>query len=316
MIPARKQEHHGRFMKIKTRRYYIYYALRLALFLSRLLPLKFLLWAAEGLGRLAFRFAGKYRDTAVFNLDRVFPDRRGSNVKTAERVFVNFVKNGVEWIKLLYMKPSGVSGIIEGVRGKEHLDEVMSGGRGAVVLGFHFGNWELLGVGMKVLGYPGACVVRRIYFEKYDSMIVGMRERFGARVIYRDESPKKMLAELRQGNVLGIVPDQDVDSIDGVFVDFFGKPAHTPTAPVKIASTAGTSIVPVFVVRGDNDKHTIVMEKPIRVPEKIRDKDEIRRYTQQWSDLLEKYAREYPEQWVWVHKRWKTAPPGEGSPPA
>ena len=298
-------------MKIKTRRYYIYHLLRMALFLSRFVPLRVLLCVAEFAGRIGFAVLSKYRDIAVDNLERIFPERHDENVKIAEKVFVNFVKNGAEWIKLLSMSPDEVRNIIPEVLGREYLDRVLSRGKGALVMGFHFGNWELLGIGLRVLGYPGALVARRIYFDRYDDIITGMRSRFEARVIYRDESPKKMLAELKKGNILGIVPDQDVDSVDGVFVDFLGYPAYTPTAPVKIASAAGTSIVPVFVVRGAGNKHTMIIEKPIEVPERIKDRCEIEKYTREWSDMLDVYVRKYPEQWVWVHKRWKTAPPGK-----
>jgi KDO2-lipid IV(A) lauroyltransferase len=207
------------------------------------------------------------------------------------------------------MGPLEVRRIIPEVRGRGYLDEVLSRGKGALVMGFHFGNWELLGIGLRVLGYPGALVARRIYFDRYDAIITGMRAKFDARVIYRDESPKKMLLELKKGNVLGIVPDQDVDSVDGVFVDFMGVPAYTPSAPVKLASVSGAAIVPVFVVRGPDNKHTMIIEKPIHVPEKIKDKEDIKRYTEEWSGILESYVRKYPDQWVWVHKRWKTIPP-------
>ncbi|HPN72609.1 MAG TPA: lysophospholipid acyltransferase family protein [Candidatus Omnitrophota bacterium] len=295
-------------MKIKTRRYYVYYCLKGALLLARAVPLGVLLFISDHAGRLAFRFLKKYRQTAIDNLDMVFPERKKENAATAEKVFVNFIKNGAEWVKLLSMGPDEVRRMIPEVRGRENLDEVLSGGKGALVMGFHFGNWELLGIGLRVLGYPGSLVARRIYFDRYDSIITGMRARFDAKVIYRDESPKKMLMELRKGNVLGIVPDQDVDSIDGVFVDFFGRPAYTPTAPVKLASAAGTAIVPVFVIRGEDNRHTMVIEKPIRLPERLKDKEEIRSFTQQWSDVLESYVRRYPDQWVWVHKRWKTVP--------
>jgi Kdo2-lipid IVA lauroyltransferase/acyltransferase len=295
-------------MKIKTRRYYVYFCLRAVLCLARIIPLRVLLVLSAAAGKAAYGFLGKYRDIAVSNLDRVFPGEHHGNVKIAEDVFINFVKNGAEWGKLLSMSPEDVRKIIPEVRGREHLDEVLSRGKGALVMGFHFGNWELLGIGLRVLGYPGALVARRIYFDRYDALITGMRARYDAKVIYRDESPKKMLAELKKGNVLGIVPDQDVDSIDGVFVDFLGAPAYTPTAPVKLASVAGTAIVPVFVIRGAKDRHTLAIEKPIYVPEKIKDKNEIKRYTQKWSDVLELYVRKYPQQWVWVHKRWKTAP--------
>jgi KDO2-lipid IV(A) lauroyltransferase len=115
-----------------------------------------------------------------------------------------------------------------------------------------------------------------------------------------------MLKILKHGGILGIVPDQDVDSVDGVFVDFFGKEAYTPTAPVKLAMAAKTQIVPIFVVRKKDNTHKLVVEKPIDVLRGDEKEEDIRRYTQAWTSLLEKYVRKYPQQWVWVHKRWKT----------
>ncbi|MGB2600612.1 MAG: lysophospholipid acyltransferase family protein [Candidatus Omnitrophota bacterium] len=293
-------------MKIKTRRYYIYYLIRVAFFLLGLIPLKIGLFIADVLGRMAFSFLKKYRETAVSNLDDVFGNDHQSNLEITEGVFRNFAKNGAEWIKLSSMDPGKISSIVTEDEGFEHLDAVLSEGNGAVVLGFHFGNWELLGLYSRYKGYPGTLVARRIYFHKYDKIISRMRQRFDAPVIYRDESPKKMLKVLKSGNILGIVPDQDVDSIDGIFVDFFGKPAFTPVAPVKIAMAAKTKIVPIFVVRKKDNTHKVVVEKPIDPSSGGRDKEDIKRYTQQWSSLLEKYVRQYPEQWVWIHERWKT----------
>lgn len=297
--------------KIKTRRYYVYYLAKIGLFIVSLVPIKVSLAAGGLFGRAGFRYLKKYREIALSNLDMALGEDPQRNRQIAEKMFVNFVKNGVEWAKLLSMGPREVKKMISGVYGREHLDEVMANGKGALVMGFHFGNWEMLGIGLRTLGYPGALVARRLYFEGYERIISRMRARFDARVIYRDESPRKMLAELKKGNVLGIVPDQDVDSIEGTFVEFFGMPAHTPTAPVKMASAAGTAIVPIFIVRNADDTHKLLIEKPILVPEKIKDEREINRYTREWTRILEARVREYPDQWVWVHKRWKTKVPGK-----
>lgn len=293
-------------MKIKTRRYYLYYLIRVAFFLLSLIPLKISLFIADVLGKAGFRFLGKYRDTAISNLDEVFGGDRELNREIAEGVFRNFAKNGAEWVKLSSMDPRKLGEIVTEDEGLEHLDAVLAEGNGAVVMGFHFGNWELLGLYLRHKGYPGSLVARRIYFHKYDKIITRLRNRFDAPVIYRDESPKKMLKVLRSGKILGIVPDQDVDSIEGVFVDFFGKPAFTPVAPVKMAMAARTKIVPVFVIRKKDNTHKLVVEKPIDPSSGGRTEEDIKKYTQQWSSLLEKYVRKYPEQWVWIHERWKT----------
>jgi KDO2-lipid IV(A) lauroyltransferase len=155
------------------------------------------------------------------------------------------------------------------------------------------------------MGYSSNVIARPIYYEKYEEWISSLRKGMGVNVIYRTDSPKKLLYRLKENELVGIMPDQDIDSVEGVFVDFFGKKAYTPSAPVKIAMASGTPIIPMFIVRNGR-RHTIFVEEPIRV-QKSEDKEEdVLRYTQQWSDVVESYVRRYPEQWVWMHKRWKT----------
>ncbi|MDD4956483.1 MAG: lysophospholipid acyltransferase family protein [Candidatus Omnitrophica bacterium] len=298
-------------MKIKYRRYYIYYLAKTLFFLLALLPLRAGMALAAALGRLVFRLLPGYAKTTVANLDAAFPGNGDRNRKIAENVFRNVAMNGVEWVKLLFSRVSVIDSMVTEVSGREHLDSVLAGGRGALIITFHFGNWELAGLYLAHIGYNGSLVARKVYFYKYNKFLEKMRARYNAKVIYRDESPKKMLGALHRGEVVGIVPDQDVDSVNGVFVDYFGRKAYTPVAPVKIAMAVGTGIVPVFVIRKKDNTHRVVIEEPI-YPVKGDDVDgNIRRYTEEWTSLLERYVREYPEQWVWMHKRWKTRPEEE-----
>ena len=272
----------------------------------RFIPLKVSLTVAGLLGKLGFRLLKKHRDIALSNLDEVFSSNHQENEKIAEQVFVNFAKNGAEWIKLSSMDLKKMDKVVTSFENKEYLDEVMDAGKGAVVLGFHFGNWELLGFYLRHRGYPGAFIARRIYFHKYDKFLVKLRGRYDAKMIYRDESPKKMLRALKEGRAFGVFADQDVDSIDGIFVDFFGKKAYTPTAPVKLARAARTKIVPIFIIRNEDGTHKFVAEKPIDPSVGDGSEEDVKKYTQMWTDILEKYVRKYPGQWAWMHPRWKT----------
>jgi len=294
-------------MKIKTRRYHIYYWAKFFLGVGSLIPLRVSLPIASFLGKVASRVVPKYRQIAVDNLNMVFSDNQAENVKIAENVFSNLAKNGAEWVKLSVMDPKEFDRVVTETEGLERLDKVLAAGRGAVVLGFHFGNWEMLGFALRSRGYPGALVARRIYFHKYDKFVNRLREKFDARVIYREESPKRMLRELKSGGVLGILADQDIDSVGGTFVDFFSKKAYTPQAPVKIAMAAKTQIVPIFIVRKKDNTHKLVVEDVIDVTGCENTEENVTHFTQGWTSLLEKYVRKYPEQWVWMHRRWKTA---------
>ena len=295
--------------KIKYRRYYFYYLLRVAIFVVSLLPLRVSQAIAGCLGRAGAVILPKYRRMAVENLRAGLGIGRADAQRVAGDVFANLAKNGAEWIRLSVIDPSDLGRIVTEAEGLENIDEALKAGKGVIVLAFHFGNWELTGMYLRYKGYPGQTIVRRIYFHKYDKLVNGLRKRFDVHVIYRDESPKKMLKVLRGNGIMGIVPDQDIDSIDGVFVDFFGRPAYTPTAPVKLAMVSGAKVVPVFVVRKKDGTHKLIADRVINMPADDRSDEAVKRYTQQWTGVLEKYVRQYPEQWVWLHRRWKTQPP-------
>ncbi len=134
-----------------------------------------------------------------------------------------------------------------------------------------------------------------------------MRASKNVNVIYRDESPKKLLKVLRKNEVLGLLADQDMDSVDGVFVEFFGKPTYTAKAPVAIAMASKAPLIPLFVIWGPK-RHKLIIEDPIEIEIKATKEETIKHNTQKWTRLLESYIRKYPDHWVWMHRRWKTKP--------
>lgn len=294
--------------KIKTRRYYIYYSARVLFFILKLIPRRISIAVSDLLGKNAFRFLEKYRSITLSNLNDVFGEDILENKRIAKDVFRNIAKNGADWIRFLSCNAKNVSKLVTEVEGLENLDQALARGKGVILLASHFGNWELLSIYLYSNGYSGSIVAKRIYFEKYDKLINQLRRKFGANIVYRDDSPKKLLRILKSGGMLGILADQDVDSIEGTFVDFFGKPAHTPVAPVKIGMVTGASLVPAFMIRKSDNTYKLSVEKPIELVAGENKEESIKKYTQAWTDVLEKYVKRYPEQWVWMHSRWKTQP--------
>ncbi|MDD5634138.1 MAG: hypothetical protein PHW46_02555, partial [Candidatus Omnitrophica bacterium] len=173
-------------MKIKTRRYYIYYFLKIALFLMSRVPLQVSLFFAGMLGNLGFYLLPKYRDIAVRNLGEAFAGDTKKCEEITKKLFANLAKNGAEWIKLYAIKPKDIFKIVTEFENIEYLKEAVAKGRGVIGLSFHFGNWELLAICLKQMGYEGSVVARRIYFYKYNDLLVKMRARFGLGTIYRD----------------------------------------------------------------------------------------------------------------------------------
>lgn len=173
----------------------------------------------------------------------------------------------------------------------------------------HLGNWELLPRVFGLQGFRGGVVGRRIYYEPYNLWVMRLRSFPGFRTIYQDEAVRQIHAHLKAGEIVGLLPDQDRDSVRGIFVDFFGKPAYTSVAPVKFAMAAGAPILPAFMVRMPGDRYKLLLGNLIRP--KIEGNDRaasIRKYTEAWMKDFEAVIRRYPEQWGWMHDRWKTRP--------
>ncbi len=298
-------------MKYKVRRRYIYYLLKFLLWIISFLPIRLSVRLGGFLGKLAYSLAGKNRRISISNLKFVFgKEKSASEIRTiAKQVFINLGETLAEIACLPKINRSNIHDFVEG-EGIDRLDRVLKKGKGAIILGSHFGNWELMAAyGPIARGYKISVIGRRIYYEKFNELIVKLRENSGLKVIYRDDKSllKKVVKALNNNEIIGIVPDQDVKGVDGVFVDFFGKLAYTPTGLVNIALFTGATVFPCFLVRGKN-KHKIIVEEPIQF-EVTGDKDrDILVNTQKWSKVVEGYIRKYPEQWVWIHRRWKTRP--------
>lgn len=294
-------------MKYRFRRRLLY---TLLLFLDSifvLIPYNLALDLGKFFGCLSYILLRRYRRLTKEHLRFAFANSKSEKdiSKIARSVFINLGMGFIEILSLPKTR-SRLDSIID-VKGGDNLDRVLKEGKGAIVISGHFGNWELISPYFASRGYPANVVARPVYYEKYNEWILFLRKSMGVNVILRTDSPKSLLVLLKKNELLGILPDQDIDSIEGVFIDFFGKKAYTPVAPVKLALAAGAPIVPIFIIR-NKKRHTVVVEEPIRVENRQDKEDTILLYTQKWSNLVEYYIRRYPEQWVWMHRRWKTQP--------
>jgi len=286
----------------------LYYLLRVAAFIIYLFPLGAGLFLGSALGRLAYFAGRRERLKTLANLRLAFGREKGEKEisRIACEAFSNLGKNLAELINFPKINKDNIDTLIED-RGLYKIDKALKKGKGVIVLASHFGNWELLAAYLTAKGYRGPVIARRLRFEKYDMLLNRLRASKNVEVIYRDESPKKILRVLKAGGMIGVLADQDVDSVDGVFVDFFGKSAYTPSAPASLAMATGAVMLPCFLAREDG-KRAFCVEDPIEL-EITGNKDrDIMVNTQRWSRALESFIRRYPSQWVWMHRRWKTRP--------
>ncbi|MFA6141814.1 MAG: lysophospholipid acyltransferase family protein [Candidatus Omnitrophota bacterium] len=293
-------------MKFKLRRYYLYYLGRSLAFVFYLIPLNVGIHMAEALGRAAFNLLPKYRHLTINNLKAAFGSEKteAEIQQIAKGVFINLAKSAAELVNFPKINESNIRDYVT-LKNPEILDSAFSKGKGVIIITAHIGNWELMAAGLRLYGYPGVTVGRRIYFHKYDKYLNYLRKTHDVNVIYRDESPRKILKVLRENRIVGIVADQDVDAVEGVFIDFFGKSAYTPAGPAMIAAVSKASLVPVFIVR-EGSRHELIVEKPIELTDTGNKEEDLIKNTQKWSNVVESYIRKYPDQWVWMHRRWKT----------
>jgi Kdo2-lipid IVA lauroyltransferase/acyltransferase len=188
------------------------------------------------------------------------------------------------------------------------LDEAMRAGKGAILLTGHFGNWELMGAYVAQKNYPIKVVGSPLKNPLLDKLLVDMRNNAGYRNISRGRNAKGILRALKEGALLGILMDQDIKKLNGVFVDFFGRKAHTPIGPVVLAAKFGIPIIPMFMHLEKDLTYNIQCFDPIELTDTGDTERDIVTNTQKCSDVYEKIIRQHPEQWVWIHRRWKQKP--------
>jgi len=298
----------------KFHRKILYGGLRVLMACARCLPRRIMLRVAAAFGSFVFTVLRKERDKTVSNLTMVFGGRRpAADIEgIARRVFVNLSKNLIDWIFLDRMSPAELQQLVD-IEGREKIEGVLARGKGVIVLTAHIGNWEYLAAYVALCIRHGGVVGRKVYVDEYDRLLVAMRRKNKVETIYSTDSPKRILKILRDNCVIGILPDQDVGYVNGVFVDFLGRPAYTPTGPAAISMASGAAIVPAFLIRQADDRYRIYTEDPI-VPSHTGDKKkDLYENTVKWSRVCEDYILRYPEQWVWMHKRWKTKAPRDGA---
>ncbi|MBI4971785.1 MAG: lysophospholipid acyltransferase family protein [Candidatus Omnitrophica bacterium] len=302
-------------MKNKPYRYWLYLLARGFIGFVRLLPRRLALALAAGIGSLSFDLLKKEREKTLSHLRFAYGNVKSNQeiARIGREVFVNCAKSGVDWILYPRFSRANWNKIVHWNDEFQKVDQLLAAGKGLIMVSGHFGNWEYLASTFTVHGYPGCVIGRRIYYEPYNQLIVNTRLSKGVETYYREDSPKAVLRALKGNQILGIVADQDVDSIDGIFVPFFDHPAYTPVGPAVLSLATGAPIVPGFMIRQPDDSYQMILDEPIFPNPDAPRSDEIERITRLWNAAIEKYIRLYPEQWVWMHRRWKTKLPAAGN---
>ena len=216
-----------------------------------------------------------------------------------------------EWVHFFELNRNNIEQYVT-YRGKEYWEEArrISRGRGILILTGHYGNFELLSGAHSVYGNRCAIVHRPNRNPLIDAAVTARRERFGNRVIARQGAGRQILRLLREDWMVAI--PLDLDNRGGVFVDFFGLEAATSDALARMALATGAPVLPAFLVReGSTARHQITFLPMVELSRGPDRDSAARANTQKFTKVIESMIRQHPDHWNWVHRRWKTRPPGQ-----
>jgi KDO2-lipid IV(A) lauroyltransferase len=196
--------------------------------------------------------------------------------------------------------------------GHENFLEGQRRGKGVLYLTGHIGAWELSSFSHALYGFPLHYMARPVDNKKVDGLVNGYRCLSGNLPIFKNESARVMLKILKEAGTIGILADQNTMPDEAVFVDFFGKMASTTTGIARVALHTGAAVVPGYAVWDQSlRKYRLRFEPPVELIRTGDTERDVFENTQKFTKVLEEIIRKYPEQWVWVHGRWKTRPKGE-----
>ncbi len=290
--------------------------------LVRALPLRAALALGAALGRLAYFLLGPRRRLVLANLTQAFPERPEAERRAiARRSLENLGRTLVEVLRLPDFTEDDARRRIH-VVGEENIAWIHANGKGTLALSAHFGNFEYISVGLNRLGLIRCHLIgRKIKNDRIDLAIRALRAAHGVETIPNKKSFRYIIEKLKEGCGIGVVLDQNMKRSMGIFVDFFGRAASTTPGLALLAERSGSPVVPVFAVResawrrgGDPANHVIVVGPPIPWEARGDQQEALRANTQRYTKIIEEWVRRYPDQWFWLHDRWKTRPPGEGEP--
>jgi KDO2-lipid IV(A) lauroyltransferase len=278
------------------------------------LPLAWALRLAGAVALVVYAVARPLRRVGMRNLELAFPDRTVADRRRILRAsLANLGRMVAELAHLPRLDADDLRTMVafeDEAWWRENI--VRPRDTGVLILSGHFGNWELLVFAHGMRGHPVSMVHRAIANPFVDRWLNALRARAGTRLVRKRHAAGGVLRALHDHQLLVLPFDQNSTRGLGVFVDFFGVPASTNSGIARLALRTGAPVVPAFIVReGTSGRHRVHVLPIIYVQRSGDFESDVQRASQQFSDVFESMVRRYPEQWLWVHKRWKTRPQGQ-----
>ncbi len=271
-------------------------------------PRRLQIWLGRGLGWLWFDVFRIRRQLAIDNVQKAFPEWDRSKAKAVARKSLEHLGlTIIEFALFPRIRAGNIDKYIE-VEGMDHLAEALQGGKGAFLLGSHMANGDLGIVAFSYSGFPVHLISKKFKAQWLNDIWFETRGRHGTQFIEPRRSSFEILRALKGNHPVVFVQDQYMGPPLGVRTQFFGHWTGTAAGLALFAERTKAPVVPAYTYRRADGRNVLRVEKAIDMPTTPSDRDVIEHMTQIYNDTIERFVRRHPEQWMWVHRRWKKFP--------
>jgi KDO2-lipid IV(A) lauroyltransferase len=267
---------------------------------------------ADGLAWSVYRGLGRLRQVGLRNLEMALPELSAEERdRTLRGVFQHLGWQLVEFCRMARYTPENTSDWIR-TEGLNNYQAAKIRGKGVLIVTGHLGAWELSSFYHSLMGHPMSMVIRRLDNRRLDEFVNGIRCMHGNRVLHKDDFARGLLRSMREGDTVGILMDTNMTPPQGVFVEYFGRQACAASGLARVALKTGAAVLPGFMLWEPGEQKYVLHFGPELTFARTADAEaDIVSATQECTRAIESWVRRYPDQWLWIHRRWKTRPPGE-----
>lgn len=278
------------------------------------LPRSWARYLGAAAGRVAFAALPRLRRTGITNLELAFPAQTSlERLQILRRLYRNLGWLLAEFCQMRRYTPANTQKFMR-YEGLKHYLAARDQGSGVLIITGHLGAWELSSYYHSLMGHPMSMVIRRLDNPEVDRFVNAIRCLHGNKVLHKDDFARGLLAAMRRGETVGILMDTNMTPPQGVFVPFFGQMACTASGLARVALKTGAAVLPGFLLWEEAEQRYVLrFGEQIPVVRTGDDEADMMANTAAFTSAIEATIRRYPDQWLWVHRRWKTRP--EGEPP-
>jgi KDO2-lipid IV(A) lauroyltransferase len=256
--------------------------------------------------RLVYYLSPRYRLIATHNLKCAFPEKSMKDIGAIVKgVYRTMGVVAADFFEIPSLTRENLGNLVE-IHGREHCIRALEKNKGLLMFGAHFGNWELEAIAVSLAVKPVDVIYRPLDNRFLDTLVAQVRASTGNTTVPKDRAMRPMMRTLKNNGILGILIDQNVAWQEGVFVDFFGRPACTTDGLALLALHTEAPVIGAYMVRLENGKYRLMIGEEVEVVRTGNKSADVLTNTQNFTKVIEDTVRMYPDQWLWVHHRWKT----------